>query len=193
MWHRMVIGLTGLLLVAGSTCAAATGPLTISLQYRASDAGTSSVQAVMKGDLAVLVTDQREKKDAIGQNTEEAAPRLVLTKDDPAAFVRDVAVQQLRARGATIAKPDAKARRKIVLQLNNFYCTESNLYRSAVQFKAEVLDEKGKVLWEGVVNGASKQWGKSYNAENYQESLSNATSDALTSMLNDPGFGATLK
>ena len=164
----------------------------VSLQYRATEVATS-VQPLMKGTGSVIVTDQRDKKEAIGQNIEEPAPRPVFTRDDPAAFVRGVVVQQLQSRGAMIAPIGTPATRQVAMQLMNFYTTESNMYRTAVQLKAQVLGEDGKVLWEALVSGANEKWGASYKAENYQESLSDATSDAVMSMLNDAGFVAALK
>ena len=196
MSYRILTGLglsiVGLLMATGCKSAASRGPLTIPLQYRATDVA-SSVQAPMTGTVSVIVTDQRDKKDAIGQNIEDPMPKPVLTRDDPAAFVRGVVVQQLQSRGAMIVPTGTPVTRQIALQLFNFYTTESNMYRTAVQLRAQVLGEGGKVLLAGVLNGANEKWGSSYKAENYQESLSDATSDAVMSLLNDPGFVAALK
>ena len=196
MSHRILTGLglsiVGLLMATGCKSAAPTGPVMVSLLYRATEVATS-VQTPMKGTVSVMVTDQRDKKDAIGQNIEDPAPKPVLTRDDPAAFVRGVVVQQLQSRGAMVAPTGTPATRQVALQLMNFYTTESNMYRTAVQFNAQVLGEDGQVLWKGLVNGANEKWGASYKAENYQESLIDATSDAVTSMLNNAGFVAALK
>ncbi len=195
MSHRILTGLglslVGLVLTTGCKHASM-GPITVPLQYRAPEA-TSSVQTPMKGTISVVVTDQREKKDAIGQNIEGATPRVVLSSDDPAAFVRGVVVQQLQSRGATIAPAAAPARRQITLQLTSFYCTESNLYRSTVVFKAQVLGEDGKPMWDALVSGTAETWGGSYKAENYQQTLSDATSDAVAQMLSTPGVIAALQ
>ena len=196
MSHRILTGLglsiVGLVMAAGCKSPAPTGPVMISLQYRATEVATS-VQTPMKGTVSVIVTDQRDKKDTIGQNIKDPMPRPVYTRDDPAAFVRGVVVQQLQSRGAMIAPTGTPATRQVSLQLMNFYTTESNMYRTAVQFNAQVLGEDGQVLWKGLVSGANEKWGASYKAENYQESLSDATSDAVMSMLNDPGFVAAMK
>lgn len=196
MSHRILAGLAlslvGLLMATGCKSGTAAGPITIPLQYPPVPT-LDGVQVQMKGTVAVVVTDQRDKKDAVGQNTQEATPRAVLTTDDPAAFVRGVLVRQLQARGATIAAAGASARRQFSLQLTNFYCTESDLYRSTVQFKAQVLDEKGKVLWEGVVDGASTTWGSNYKADNYQQTLGGAAADAVTHLLADPGVATALQ
>ena len=193
MWHRILTGLSlvAVLMATGCKSSSSRLPLTVPLQYRVPQA-PSSVQTPMKGTIGVVVTDQREKKDAIGQNIEQAAPTVVLTSDDPSAFVRGVVVQQVQSRGAAVAPAGTPATRQIALQLTNFYCTESNMYRSAVQFKAQVLGEDGKVLWDGVVSGAAETWGSSYKAENYQQTLSDATSDAVTSLLNNAGLMAAL-
>lgn len=195
MSHRILTGLglslAGLLIATGCK-PASMGPLTVPLQYRTPE-GASSVQPMTKGEVAVVVTDQREKKDVIGQNIEEVTPKVVLTSDDPAAFVRGVVVRQLQTRGATIAAAGTPARRQVVVQLTNFYCTESNMYRSSVVFKAQVFGEDGKPMWDGLVSGTAETWGRSYKAEDYQETLSDATSDAVAHLLSTPGVVAALQ
>ena len=49
-----------------------------------------------------------------------------------------------------------------------------------------VQDAGGKELWSGLVTGEAKRWGRSYNEENYMETLSDALVRAIDGFLSDP-------
>jgi hypothetical protein len=49
-------------------------------------------------------------------------------------------------------------------------------------------DPAGKTLWEGVTNGESSRLGRSFRADNYYQSLSDALTVATSHLLQDSAF-----
>lgn len=181
----------GLMLVTGCH-SKPKGPMTIPLMYKPDTSAVSGVMTPIRQSTFVVVVDNREKKNAIGQNSEEGV-LPVFTKDDPAAFVRDVVVRAINARGGTVVTEKSRAQRVLAVTLTSFWTEEKNTYEAMIRAKAEVLDSSGKSLWDGLVTGTGTNFGKSYSAENYQEVYSKAADDFADKLLNSPGVVATLR
>ena len=63
-----------------------------------------------------------------------------------------------------------------------------------------MIDQDGKTLWNGLASGEATRFGRSYQAENYYEVLSDAVVNTVSSMLqaadfrkamSGPGIGPT--
>ena len=64
---------------------------------------------------------------------------------------------------------------------------EGSKYNGDVRLKLQVVRD-GKTTWTGVVSGTSKRFGRSYKAENYYETISDALLHVIQSLAADPGF-----
>ncbi len=163
-------------------CSHSVAPVSVPLVYRSSRMLDGPYQ-VIKTHVRVKVLDERIRKDAIGENLEHLKPLPVLTSDDPATYLKNVLTQQIQMRGGIISEDNPT--REVVLHLVTFWTEESATYRSQVVARAEVLDARGKQLWEGMVGGKGSAWGRSLNPTNYQESISDATTTLIISLLGD--------
>ena len=54
--------------------------------------------------------------------------------------------------------------------------------------RAERLNQDGKTLWNGLASGEATRFGRSYQAENYYEVLSDAVVNTVSSMLRSAEF-----
>lgn len=134
--------------------------------------------------------DVRPDKEKIGENIEDPTPRLVTTTDDVGVFVsRHVRDLLVRAGIRNVERDSAVIVRGEVRQ---FFVEETDHYNSAVILQLTVVDRKGVKLWSGLATGAARHFGHSYKLENYYEGLSDATVEAVKSMLHNPGLQRAL-
>jgi|SRR5471032_612951 hypothetical protein len=136
-------------------------------------------------------TDSRDAKDAVGVNVEDKNRSPVSTKDDVPAFLTGRFAEVLRANG--VESGAANADRVISVEVQRFFVTESNLYEGDVALGVTLSDAVGRVLWHGVVEGKSKRFGRSFAAENYQETLTSASFEAFKSLGEKVDFFASFK
>jgi hypothetical protein len=148
----------------------------------------ASVAALSGKPISVQITgdDRPQPLDLIGRNVQEQTPKPVNTPDDVAAFLRQTVEGILSTNGLQVV-PSGGAR-VLQLRVGSFFVEEANTYKATVAFTAALVDGSGKPLWRGTVNGQSSRWGRSFSAENYLEALSNATLDAMKSMMGAPEF-----
>ncbi len=133
--------------------------------------------------------DVRKNPAEIGKNVEKregGRELLVTTKDNVAAWLTDRFMQVLKEFGVDAA--GAGGTMSLEADIVKFYVTEEALYKADVALKVRLKSPAGAVLWEGLVTTSSSRWGASYKAENYYELLSNATIDAVHSLLKSDAF-----
>jgi hypothetical protein len=135
-------------------------------------------------------TDGRDNKTSIGENREDAEPKLVTTDEDVGAFV-SVHMRQLFDQ-AGIKTVDSGGSAIIKGEVKKFFVREGNTYKSEMAVQLVVSDPQGKTLWKGLVSGEATRFGRSYKAENYYEVLSDALVNTVSSMLQAPEFQRAL-
>jgi hypothetical protein len=129
-------------------------------------------------------TDERDDKQLIGRNSEEDALRTVTTKDDVGAWCATAFGSLLRDAGVPLV--DQGAQYVVSGKVTRFMVDETNMYNGVVAMLITIQDAKGKQLWTGLVTGEAKRWGRSYKAENYMETLSDALVRAVNAIVTDP-------
>jgi hypothetical protein len=102
-------------------------------------------------------------------------------------------VQRLRGSGAEVVSDSKSAKRVVKMNLNHFWSTESDTYKTEVQATVLVTDGGGKQLWKGVVSGGNSRFGRSVDVDNYQESFSDATLQMVNNLINNNEFKAAMK
>ena len=153
-------------------------------------AGAAS-EGFLKTKIQVLpMTDLRENPKLIGENREKAPPRQVMTNDKVAAFVTDQFKALLTGAGLTVV--DSGATAIIQGEIQQFFVTETEQYVGTVRLHILATDAAGKTAWDGITSGESSRVGRSYRAENYYESLSDALSVATSHLLQVSGFQAAI-
>jgi hypothetical protein len=182
-------------LLAGFGCKSPIDTFSFPLVPKPTDASYSGEVPVNMATLFVEVIDDRENKDQIGQNTEDSnKPAIKVTAADggsPSEFVRKMLTQQLKEIGAPLADNADSAQRVISLRLTRFWAEEAPGYHGTVSFAAEIRDS-GKTTWKGASIGESKRFGRSLSADNYRETISDATVRAINKMLGEPSFRAAI-
>jgi hypothetical protein len=130
--------------------------------------------------------DVRDNKAAIGENLEEDRPRPVTTADDVGAFVGRHMRELFDRAGLKTTEGDADV--TIRGEVKQFFVRETNTYRSEVAVHITVVGRSGNTLWNGVATGDATRFGRSYKLENYEETLSDAIVNTVSSMLQSTEF-----
>ncbi|MEO7205465.1 MAG: hypothetical protein ABI145_01440 [Steroidobacteraceae bacterium] len=134
----------------------------------------------------VAFTDGRDNKEAIGENREDDKPKPVTTSDDVGAFV-STHIREL-FNHAGIKTVDSNDAVTIQGKVTRFFVREAETYKSEVAIHLTVIDQSGKTLWNGIASGDATRFGRSYEAENYYEVLSDALVNTVSSMLQATDF-----
>jgi hypothetical protein len=150
-------------------------------------AGATDLRGLEHTKLQVLkVADGRQNATLLGENKENATPRVITTADDVPAFVTEHIKQIVSANGISVV--DTGATHVLKLELKRFYVEETNLYRGDVQLAVTLTDAGGKQLWSGTSSGGAQRFGRSYKADNYYEVLSDSLIEATNSLLKNTTF-----
>jgi len=134
--------------------------------------------------------DTRENKQAIGENQEDDKPKPVTTRDDVGAFVSKHMRELFQRAGITTVDSDGAV--IIKGEIRQFFVRETSTYQSEVAVKLTVVSRDGKTLWSGLASGDATRFGRSYKLENYDEVLSDAVVNTVSSMLGSTQFQAAL-
>ena len=134
--------------------------------------------------------DLRENPKLIGENREKTPARSVTTSSDVAAFVTDQFKVLLTGAGLTVV--DSGENAIINGEIQKFFVTETEDYVGNVTLHIVATDTAGKTLWDGVTSGESSRVGRSYRADNYYQSLSDALTVATSHLLQDSAFQAAV-
>jgi hypothetical protein len=131
-------------------------------------------------------TDDRDNKEAVGENREDKDPKPVTTSDDVGVFVSTHIRGLLNQAG--IKTVDSNDGVTIQGEVKRFFVREGDTYKSEVAIHFTMIDQDGKTLWSGLASGEATRFGRSYKAENYYEVLSDAVVNTVSSMLQSADF-----
>lgn len=155
------------------------------------DFGALDVSGFMDVKIQVeRFTDTRKNPGLIAENRENAQPRPVTTRDDVGAFVADHLRDTMRKSGLDVV--DSGGQVIISGEVVDFFVNETNTYESTVTLRVTARDAAGNVLWSGVTGGSATRFGRSYEAENYYEVLSDSVLEAAYNLMSSPKFEAAL-
>ena len=129
--------------------------------------------------------DTRENKAKFGENQEDKTPRQVTTSGSVADFCTQNFRNVLKQHGLTVVPSGGDV--VIGGEILEFMVIETNTYKGEVRLK--VSAKRGeKEEWVGVASGTSSRFGRSYKADNYYETLSDALLEAAERAIKDDGF-----
>ncbi|HWM91837.1 MAG TPA: hypothetical protein VN493_13815 [Thermoanaerobaculia bacterium] len=173
------------------------GPFNITLRYAPQESTGTSVPTLMMGisDLPVKisVSDGRTITDpaVIGDSTDDD-DRVwpIRAANDVVAWSNEVLLKNAGEWGIRAAE-DAPLR--IDGTLLRFMANESNkavgsMYTADVRVGLRLLDNQGRLLWEGTAAGDATRYGKSRSQDNANEVLSDAIKEAYATALGDPAL-----
>ena len=126
-----------------------------------------------------LIGENRDKEDegiVLGVTASESVPRFVT--DHLRRLFADAGVDTVAEGGTTV----------VTGEVRRFFVLETSAYAGEVSLKLEVKDKEGKVHWAGMAGGTAKRFGRSYKAENYYETLSDALMAAAYKLLQNKSF-----
>jgi hypothetical protein len=136
------------------------------------------------------VVDGRKDPMLLGENKEDAVPRIITTTDDVPAFVTEHMKQIISANGVNVV--DSGATHVLKTELKQFYVEEIDTYKGDVRLLVTLNDAAGRSVWTGTTTGSATRFGRSYKAENYYETLSDSLIQATNNLIGNPGFRAAL-
>jgi Flp pilus assembly secretin CpaC len=159
----------------------------IPLQWRPTSALQLGTAQVTPSTVTIApFTDGRDNKKVIGENREEKTPKPVTTTDDVGTFV-STNIRRLFDQ-AGVKTVDSSGEVIIKGEVTKFFVREESTYKSTVEIHLTLIDQDGKTLWNGLASGEATRFGRSYQAENYYEVLSDAVVNTVSSMLQAVDF-----
>jgi hypothetical protein len=141
-----------------------------------------------KSILLTTFTDSRPDPSVIGENREDLKKSpfpKVTTHDDVPKWVTAQGKLFLSNLGLPIT--DSASPRVIKGELMRFFVAEGDHYIGDVRIKVQV-ERDGQPIWSGLALGSAKKFGRSYNTDNYLETLSDSLQEAYANLLKNPGF-----
>ena len=156
---------------------------------------TTNVSSIGSVDLTSLsnaklqvpkVADGRQNPALLGENKEKGTPRIITTSDDVPAFVTDHMKQLISGAGINVV--DSGATHVLKAELKQFYVEEIDTYKGDVRMLVTLTNASGKAVWTGTTGGNATRFGRSYKAENYYETLSDALIEATYNLIRNPSF-----
>jgi len=136
-------------------------------------------------------TDVRKNPALIAENHEDDRVRQVTTKDNVASFVTDHVKDTFSKAGINVV--DTGGDFVVSGEIRDLFVNETDQYVGNITVYVTLTDASGKVVWQGVAGGGANNFGRSYKADNYYETLSNAVLKLSNSLLNSPGFHGALQ
>jgi hypothetical protein len=193
MSHRILSILCTTLLLAGSAMAAPKLLENIPLVWKPTETLGSLGPLNLGGPVISTplhvdtLVDTRNNPSKIAENQENPGkPLPVTTSGDVAAFVTDHVKDTLRAAGLSVA--DGPGALTLSGEIRQFFVTETGTYHSELSLVLHLKDANGKEIWSGAAAGGTERFGRSYKAENYYETLSDAVLRATQNLLSNPAF-----
>ncbi|MEO8156595.1 MAG: hypothetical protein ABI648_02280 [Betaproteobacteria bacterium] len=153
-------------------------------------AGTRELTGKAPPALRIEVTDSRSELQVIGRNTEKLQPRMVTTPDNVAAFVSKHVAELIDGTGVTEVNSNGTLLLKT--EVVHFFVEETEIYSGDVRLKVTLIDGGGNALWTGITNGASVRFGRSFSAENYEQTLSDSLVEAVRNLMQSSSFRRAL-
>jgi len=133
------------------------------------------------------LVDSRNNPSLIAENQEKPdKPLPVTTSGDVAAFVTDHMKETLHVAGLNVV--DGPGDMTLSGEIRQFFVTETSTYHSELSLVMHLKDAHGKEVWSGAIAGGTDRFGRSYKAENYYETLSDAVIRATQNLLSNPAF-----
>jgi hypothetical protein len=130
-------------------------------------------------------TDTRSDKTSIGENQEDKTTKHVTTSGNVAEFCTQQFSNMLKQYGLTVVTEGGDV--VVGGEVLEFMVIETNTYKGEVRLK--VSAKRGEQEeWVGVASGTSSRFGRSYKADNYYETLSDALLEAAERAVKDEGF-----
>jgi hypothetical protein len=159
----------------------------IPLQWRPTSALQLGTTQMTTSTITIApFTDGRDNKEVIGENRQDEIPKPITTTDDVGTFVStnmrwlfdQAGLKTVDSNGEVIIKGEVK----------KFFVREESTYKSTVEIHLTMIGQDGKTLWNGLASGEATRFGRSYQAENYYEVLSDAVVNTVSSMLQAGDF-----
>jgi hypothetical protein len=194
MSHRILAILcTTLLLAVGGTAAAAKLLENIPLVWKPTDTLGALGPLNLSGPVISTalhvdtLVDTRTNPSLVAENRENTDRVLpVTTSGDVAAFVTDHVKETLHVGGLNVV--DGPGDMTLSGEIRQYFVTETSTYHAELSLVLHLKDAQGKEVWSGAAAGAADRFGRSYKAENYYETLSDAVIRATHNLLSNPSF-----
>jgi hypothetical protein len=133
-------------------------------------------------------TDTRQNAALVAENREKPTNiRTVTTSTNVPEFVSQHMQDIMHGAGVqTVASADADL--LVSGEIREFFVTETDQYRGKLGLFVTAKNSQGKEIWSGIILGGAENFGRSYKADNYNETFSNMVLRATYNLLANPGF-----
>lgn len=131
-------------------------------------------------------TDSRTNKREIGRNLEESPTRMVSTNENVGMWCTNRLTELLKSSGANFSESNPTL--IISGEVVDFRVDETDNYNGRVGIKIKASEPNGRIIWEGMMSGTAKRFGRSFNIDNYYETLSDAFLEGFSHLMRSDLF-----
>jgi len=193
-------GLLAALLSAGCSllvgCSSTPDVMVLDLNYRPTN---QPDQGKLMGAIPIAATSRVWINPVVDQHPEGSRIGISQEEDDaavyfgpnglpPADFMRAALVQVLPPYGVPIHNDPNTATHVLEIRMSRFWTVESNLYQTWITATVLLADRAGNILWQGDITGFGKRWGRTFQAESYMQSFSDAALEFGQNLALTPAF-----
>jgi hypothetical protein len=183
-------------LVLTTACSSTPDVMVLDLNYRPTsqpDPGKlAGAQPIAATTLVWIdpVIDQHPEGSRIGVSQEEDDAAVYFGPGGlpPADFLRAALVQVMPAYAVPIHNDPNTATHVLEIRMSRFWTVESNLYQTWITAMVILADKAGNVLWQSEITGFGKRWGRTFQAEPYMQSFSDAALEFGQNLALNPAF-----
>lgn len=133
-----------------------------------------------------LFSDERKDTTVIGVNRENNTPKFVTTKESVSQWYRNHLGKVLHSYQIRLDSLNYDV--MLSGAIREFNVLETSTYKAVMAIKFQAFSKSGERIWEQEIKGQSHNWGKSYNAENYYECISDCLVETARELLENEAF-----
>jgi hypothetical protein len=196
--NRRILSATVLALVVSSALAASKPLANIPLKWSPTQTFGDMGPVELGGPVLTTrvrietFTDSRPNATLVAENREKPANiRTVTTSTNVPEFIAQHMQDIMHAAGIQTVG-GAEADIIISGEVREFFVTETDEYRGKLGLFVTARNAQGKEIWSGLIFGGAENFGRSYKADNYYETMSNMVLRATYNLLANPGFHQVL-
>jgi len=159
--------------------------------YHAPAAVTRRFLASLTLHCPVFIDKRTMDTTIIGKNVEHSKEKTVTTCESVAQWCHQHFLGMLQSAGAKLTEDSTVI--SIRGTVNQFFVTESSTYEGVASMTFQVRDGARTELYSKTIECKASNWGRSFNAQNYQETLSNALVSVYKTLFEDENFLRAIK
>lgn len=134
--------------------------------------------------------DERTNKNLIGTNMESSPGKTVTTSENVALWSTSQFIELMKKHGLKVSETGNV---NIIGEIVDFNVNEVSDYKARVAIRIKAVDSSGATLWDGLMDGTTTRFGRSYSLDNYYETLTDAFIHGYRDLMTSTSFLESMK